>query len=165
MAAIQSNFSEISSLLDGLADTLRPSRKPAGSLRSIGAEILDITAVAIEARTVTGQMDPGGEPLKKLRPYTIARKIRLGYPLTIGIETHKMLDIAEIRGDQSVSDSEATMDYGLDDETRMKAEMFQEGGPYQKPREFFDLGSDGEKLIDEYIENEIIPAQIKALGG
>lgn len=166
MASITSNLPEIRRNLNDLGQIMNLRRRPGGAQRRIGDEILDVVAVAIEVRTIKQQLDPSGAPLAPLKPRTIARKIRLGFPLKIGIETHRMLDLDEIRGDQIVTSSTASMTYGHEDEEKQKAEWFQDpSNPNQAPREFYDVGKDGEKLIDNYINDEVIDRQIKVLGG
>jgi hypothetical protein len=165
MASIQSNLPEIRKVLSDLADTLRPSRKRSGSGsgRSIGNEFLDLTAVLIEHRTIVEQRDPDDMPLAPLSPVTIGRKVRLGYPTTIGIETHHMLDLDQIKGQQQVTANTAEMTYGLDEEARDKAGRFTEGNSHQPERPFFDLGRSGEQLLDDYIEDVVIAEQIRTL--
>jgi hypothetical protein len=164
MASIQSNLFEIRQNLNELGQCMNLRRRPKGSSRRVGDELLDIVAVAIEQRTRQRQQDPSGRTLAKLRPATIARKLRLGYPLTIGVETGEMLDLEQIRGEQVITADSATMTYGLDAETRAKADRFQEGNARQAPREFYDVGREGERLVDAYVEDEIIAPYLRDLG-
>lgn len=166
MARVTSNLPEIRRVLAELGQILNFRRRLAGSGRRIGEEILDVIAVAIEERTIRRQQDPSGRPLARLRPRTVARKVRLGYPLTIGVERHEMLNLDEIRGDQVVTDKVASMTYGHEPSQRAKAEWFQDpSNPNQADRPFYDVGKDGEKLVDSYIEDEVIERRIKELGG
>lgn len=166
MARVTSNLPEIRRSLAELGQILNLRRRPAGSGRRIGEEILDLVALVIEERTIGRQQDPMGRPLSPLRPRTLARKRRLGYPSTIGVEQHKMLDLNEIIGDQVVTDKVAAMTYGHTSDQRAKAEWFQDpSNPNQADRPFYDVGKDGEKLVDAYIEDEVIERRIKELGG
>jgi hypothetical protein len=164
MSSIQSNFRDIARNIADLGDTLNLRRRLKGASRRVGDDLLDVTAVAIERRTVVEQRGPDGAPLAPLRPATIARKIAGGFPLTIGIQTYEMLDLDQVRGEQVVTDTTAQMTYGTKDTARAKAEKFQEGGTNQSPRFFYDLGREGEELIDGYIEDEVIAPYLDDLG-
>src|ERR1700733_9486306 len=116
MASVTSNLGEIKRTLHQLGDTMNLRRRPGGE-RRIGDQLLDVVAVAIEVRTVGLQQDPNNAPLAPLQPRTIARKIRLGLPLNIGIETFQMLDLDQVRGEQVVTSHTASMTYGTNEET------------------------------------------------
>lgn len=166
MSRVTSNLPEIRRSLFELGQILNFRRRPSGGGPRVGEEILAMIATVIEERTIRRQQDPLGRPLAPLRPSTLTRKRRLGYPSTIGVEEHKMLAFNEIRGDQMVTDKVAAMTYGQGSDQRAKAEWFQDpSNPNQAAREFYDIGKDGEKLVDRYIADEVIERRIKELGG
>lgn len=165
MASISSNLPEIRGKLDALADTMRFDRKPKSSRRSVGAQLLAVTAGIVEARTVQGQLEPDGSRLARLKPSTLRRKAEQGFPSTISVETGQMMSMEQVMGEQEVTPRSAAMTYGTGPEARAKAASFTEGHPpYQEPRPFYDLGRTGEQSLDDYIRQEIIDAQISELG-
>lgn len=166
MARVTSNLPEIRRTIAELGQIMNFRRRQASSGRRVGEEILDVVALVIDDRTINKQQDPSGKPLARLKPRTLARKRRLGYPSTIGVEEHKMLDLDQISGERVVTDKVASMTYGRTADQRAKAEWFQDpSNPNQAPREFYDVGKDGEKLVDRYIDEEVIQRRIKELGG
>ena len=152
MATLISNRIQVSKALLGLATAFSLRKRRPGGQKRLGEELVDTAAVAIEDRSVNRQVDPSGNPWAALRPFTIRRKAALGHDLRINIETHEMLDMEQIRGNVSITEHEAIMRAGLDDETRQKVEWAQEGGPNRPARPFYDLGPDGEAAVDVLCE-------------
>ena len=115
-------------------------RGPRGML---GEDVADMVAEIVMDRTVNRQAQPDGSPLAPLRPATVERKRRLGYPDTILVETGRMLAQAQLQGDADLSDPhEMRVVYGLDDEARQKAEWAHEGAPNRARRPFYEIGTD-----------------------
>lgn len=156
MAAIVSNRSQVSRALHILANSLNlRNRSPLGN-RRLGDELVDAAAAAIRERSVTKQADPSGNPWKRLSPRYLRRKLRQGYPATIGVRTGEMLDPEQVRGRTVVTANAAAMTAGLDAETQQKAEWFQEGGARNRPaRPFYDLGREGEAAADLVVTGAI----------
>ena len=148
MASILSNRVQVVKALLGLSTAFSLRRRPAGGNKRLGDELIDVATAAIEDRTVNRQQDWAGQPLAPLKARTRERKARLGFDPRILIETHEMLDPEQIRGQTHVTEHEATMRAGLDDETRMKVEAAHEGAPNRRKRPFYDLGPNGEEAVD-----------------
>lgn len=157
MASITSNRAACQRALFGLSQALNLRRRPKGRNKRLGDELVDTVAGAIEERSVGRQVDPDGRPWRPLKARTIERKRRLGYDLRINIETHEMLDFQQVRGVVAITSHTAVMTAGLDEETRLKVEYAQEGGPNRPRRPFYDLGTDGERAVGVLVE------EVKAL--
>jgi hypothetical protein len=164
MPTFSSNRKDVVQAIRELADTMRFGRKPGGSRETVGKQILDCTAAIIETRTINEQRDPEGNPLARLKPYTLEQKAKKGYPATISVMTGEMTSTVELRGKQQVGDSTASMAQGTNPQSQAKAGWFTEGGDNQEPRPFYDLGSTGEPLLEGYIEREIIEPHIREVG-
>lgn len=150
MATVRSNLGEIESCLSALARPVDFRKK------RLGATILDALADRIQQRTVGEQTDPSGRPLAPLKASTLRRKRRKGYPDTIGVETGDMLQQSAVRGRQSVTDTQASMRFGLTEEQEAKATYFQEGKPgRQRARPFYDLDRRDEAALDGMIDGAI----------
>lgn len=142
MASVTSNSAEVSGGLRELADALRLDRN------GLGDRVIDATAGAIVTRTKGRQAQPDGTPLAKLKPRTVERKARMGYDPRILVETDVMLQPDQVRGETTVTPSEASMTAGTDDETRLKVDAAHEGSPNRAKRPFYDPGPDGEAAFD-----------------
>lgn len=152
MSSFHSNFDEVRLALATLGQAFHMRRRVSAS-RRLGDEILDLVTAVVEERTRVQKLAPDGTPLPALKPATIRRKLRKGFPPELGVETGMMLDKGEIAGQSHVLDDEVVMRYGLGEDTRDKAEWFQEGRPgIQAERPFYELGDDGERAIDAYID-------------
>lgn len=160
MARVVSNRIQVSKALLGLSSAFSLRRKVAGGNKRLGEELIDTAAAAIEDRSVNRQSDPSGNPWAALSPVTIRRKAAAGHDLRINIETFEMLAFEQIRGGISITEHEATMQAGLDPETRAKVQWAEEGGPNRPARPFFDLGRDGEAAVDVLCE-EVVTGAIR----
>ena len=138
----------MSKALFGLSQTFSLRRRLAGGQYRLGDQLVDTAAAAIEARTVGRQQDADGNPLAPLKPSTLRRKAAAGFDLRILIETHKLLEVEQIRGQVHLTENSAIMVAGADEETKQKAEWAAEGAPNRRPRPFYELGADGEKAVD-----------------
>ena len=152
MATIISNRAAVQRALFGLSQAMNLRRSLPGRKGKLGDELIDTATLAIADRSVNRQQDPDGNPWAPLRPRTLARKRKLGLDPRINIETYTMLDILQIRGVTAITSHTAVMTPGLDEETRQKIEYAQEGGDNRPERPFVDLGKDGERAVDELIE-------------
>lgn len=149
----KSNFNSVEKSLINLGETFNLRRRRNGAQKRIGEEMADVASDVILARTIISQATPDGTPLAELRPSTIKRKIRIGAPLTIGVERWHMLTREEMTARVIVSANSMTMIYGLDPVMAERAEHFQEGRPgVQEARPFYDLGDDGMDAEMNYID-------------
>ena len=147
MASVTSNKTNLFRAVFGLSQAMNLRRRFGAGSR-LGDELIDAAAAAIEDRTANRQQGPDGRPLPRLRPRTIARKRARGLDTRILIETHEMLDFAQVRGKTVVTSNVAAMTAGLDTYTQFKVEQAEEGAPNRPKRHFYDLGRDGEKAVD-----------------
>lgn len=170
MASIRSNGVAFKKAMIGLGAALKLDRPYRGGKGQIfGADKLAdqfaaVTATAIAIRTEYQQLDPQGRPLASLKSSTLARKHTLGYPTTIGVETHEMLSMEQLEGTRKVTSNELDIEYGTNDEARRKADEFTTGGhgAYDE-RPFFDLGTNGEHDIRELVEN-VLDHTVRTVG-
>lgn len=150
--AFRSNFDDLKKSLDELGQAFAVDRMVSNS-RRMGDELIDIVARVIEDRTRNRHLEPDGTPMAQLKHSTIKRKLRKGFPPVLGVETGMMLDFSEIRGKTHVKEDSIEMEYGLGIDTEDKAEWFQEGrSGAQEKRPFYELGEEGEKAVDDYID-------------
>ena len=111
--SIISNFDQaIAAVLKGLGNSLNLARSRRGNAR-LGDQFADIIASGIQERTITQQKGGEGMPLAPLKSRTLARKRRLGFPSTIGVETGEMLSIEQVRGQVAFSEDTLVMIDGL----------------------------------------------------
>lgn len=162
MAKVTSNRVAVVAGLKGFAGGF--SLRGRGRTKSLGDDLADAIAQQIVDRTVLQQKDPSGRALAPLRPATLERKRRLGYPETIGVETKEMLSFAEVRGDVAVGADRMTMTYGDGDGAKVKGEWFQDpSNPAQAPRPFYGVDDRGNPDLDAAADAGL-DAQAKALG-
>lgn len=147
----RTNYNEVNRALGVLGRTFAMQRRPKGSKR-IGEEILELIAATIEERTRVQRVAPDGTPLAELKRSSLLRKLRKGFPPVLGVETGMMLDGGEIQGETEVESDSVSMEYGLGEHERDKAEWFQEGKDHQVARPFYDLGDDGMERLMDYID-------------
>lgn len=166
----RTNYNEVNRALGVLGRTFAMQRRPKGSKR-IGEEILELIAATIYERTAIQKVAPDGHPLAALLESSLKRKLRKHFPPVLGIETGAMLDKGEIQGDTEIEKDSASMEYGLGEWERQKAEWFQEGGdegnkrPTQAERPFYDLGDDGMERLMDYIDEVAEQAREEFEGG
>lgn len=128
--------------------------------------VRDAIVEVIMGRTALDQKQPDGGDLAPLKPATIARKRRRGYPDTILVETGKMLAQDELRGDLDVDDHDMTITYGKSGDTREKAEWAHEGSGNRPPRPFFAIGDDpADRDVVDKVVAEGLDAQARARWG
>lgn len=163
MASVSTNLPEIKSALRGLEDILSLSR-PYRSGR-LGDEVADLIAVGIQTRTIDEQQGPGGDPLAPLSPRTVARKLRKGFPATIGVETGEMLEIQQVRGMVAIGSGEMVMEAGLSQAVKDKVAFFSEGDPKNNrpARRFYELDEEIEAQLDDLFE-EVADERLRELG-
>ncbi len=147
MPHLISNRANVVRGLFALGQAFNLRRRVAGRKR-LGDEMIDAATGAIVERTVRGQAEPSGAPLRPLSRRYRLRKIAQGYPGIISVRTGEMMDPEQVRGRTVVTDHAASMTAGLDGETAQKVAWFQEGAGSGKPRPFYDLGKDGEGAVD-----------------
>lgn len=163
MASVYDNFPEVRHALKAIAQSW--DFRGRGRWKTLGEDALDVVSQGIYDRTFNAQATPDGGPLSPLRPSTLQKKHRLGYPETIGVESGSMGSHAELQGERQVERRTASMTYGTNEHTRQEAEWFQEGrAGVQAPRPFYDLDDRIEADLDQLFE-EVLEANLKALGG
>jgi len=155
MATVKSNYPEIARGMDELRGAFNMHSR--GRYRTLGDDLLDVLAQAIFDQTVNYQRDPDNTHFRPLAPSTLARKRRLGYPDTIGVETGEMLSMPQLTGQRTITPRMASVVYGENESARQKAEWFQEGRKGKQPaRRFFEINplfeKDMETLIDEVLD-------------
>jgi hypothetical protein len=150
----KSNFRAVAGAYSLLGDAFNPRSTPPGAARPIGEDLADLVAGVLHERTAVRRLGPAGAPLARLKPATIKRKLRKGYPPVVGTETGAMLAFAELRGEVAVTEAGISMQYGREEFLRARAEYFQEGrAGVQARRDFYALGADGERAVDGFVED------------
>jgi hypothetical protein len=163
MAGIRTNLPEVIRAIKAIAQSWDLRSK--GRYKSLGVDMLDIVAEGIYERTVIEQEGPDGEPLAPLAPSTLARKARLGFPETIGVEHAKMLALEELKGERMIERRTASVIYGKDEQAKEEAEWFQDpSNPNQPDRQFMGLDERIEATIDALFE-EVLDRNIREQGG
>ena len=155
MARVESNRAEIMAGLKALGEALTMNG-PGLNRSRVGQDVVECVADGIYLQTVLRQREPGGAPLAKLKAATLARKRRLGYPETIGVERHYMLAAEQLRGQYSVSPTRVEMTYGKGEEARKLAKWFQDPrkgrSRQQAPRPFYEICREGEAALDSLVD-------------
>jgi hypothetical protein len=164
MAGIRSNHEEVAAGIKAIAQSW--DFRGRGRFKTLGQDALDVVAQGIYDRTVLDQTDPDGVPLAPLKPRTLARKRRKGYPDTIGVETGHMLDYRQLQGRRAIERRTASVEYGQDAIAEQEAEWFQEGSKTKNrpPRPFMDLDDRIEGELDDLFE-EVLDRNLRDLQG
>lgn len=169
MAGATSNLPEVEAIFDSLAHCLDFDR-PAPRGHTFGDNAFDVIAAGIQQRTLVNQQASDGSPLAANRgDYGVSKRsqgIEVGVGLYPGGQVGgDMLEFQQIRGQTTATANEASMTYGLDEETRLKAEYFQDTTRSVQPkRPFYDLDKNIESSLD-VLTDETIDAAIRDLGG
>lgn len=109
----------------------------------LSGDVQKVIAQVIVDRTINRREDASNAPLAPLKPATIARKLRLGFPETILVETGHMLAEEQLLGELAVDENHAIeIAYGKDEYAELKAEWAHIGGPNRPERTFFAIGND-----------------------
>jgi hypothetical protein len=163
MAGIRDNFPEVKAALSAIGESWDFRKR--GLRKTFGQDAVEIVAKGIYERTFVDQLEPDGSPLAPLKPSTIEKKQRLGYPETIGVETGEMGKLTELEGEPVITRRAIRMTYGLDSDTQSKAEWFTEGDhPVQEPRPFYELDEVIEGELDQLFEG-VLERNIHDAGG
>lgn len=164
----KSNLAEVLSRIGTDVNSL--SFRGAGNNGTLADDIRRTVASVIAERTVDRQQQPDGKDLAPLKPRTLERKRRLGFPDTILVETGEMLSSEELMGEVAeLSDHSLEMEYGLSDSTKVKAEWATVGNdetPLRAPRPFYEIGENeaDRKAVDDTVRDGL-DKQAKALWG
>jgi hypothetical protein len=148
----RSNYREVAAAVSAVPELFNPRRRT-GRGKRLGDEVADVVAMTIVERTRQQQLTPDRRVLARLKPATVRRKVRKGAPILIGVESGQMLDLEEVRGKVTIIRDAVAMEYGLGPEMEARAEFFQEGRPgVQESRPFYDLGRDGQRNVEAYVD-------------
>lgn len=143
MASVSSNRAEVERKLQALASALRfTSPAPGGG--TVAGAVVSTTVEAIKEQTIDRQLQPDGSGLRELSDHYRAWKTSHGFPETIGILERKMLADSALKGRVDVTPTQLTMTHGDTAESMQHAQYFRDGG-----REFYGVGSEGEKILEE----------------
>ncbi len=147
--AAEHNVPEIVSWLESFQSDVLDFRED-----GLGEKVLEKIAAMVQDRTIHGQVSPDGRPLAPNQPDYAARK---GYrPVGVGF-TEQMLDLEQLKGEQTIEKASAEMEYGQDAENRRKAVWFTEGvdSRNQPARPFYDTDPNIEVAVYALLQAEI----------
>lgn len=175
-----SNAAFLDLLIQELASTFDLTRQGTTE-ESLGKDLLAMTANGIVSRTLGDQMDPENSPLAPNQGKYAEKKAVRSLPIGIGLDPQsndRMLSFPQVLGEQNITPDAATMQYGITDAARKKAEWFtagsndglgieRSGAENQAERPFYALDEllEGELIVlcDEHVERTL--ADLNATAG